>query len=154
MSYVILKWIHVLSSTLLFGTGLGSAYYMLLTSLTRDARAVSVVLRHVVLADWLFTSTTVVIQPVTGVLMARMAGWPLSTPWLAWSIGLYFLAGACWLPVVWLQLRMREMANDAAARGTPLPPRYWQFLRWWVLPGVPAFVALVVVFYLMVAKPS
>lgn len=154
MSYLVLKWAHVLSSTLLFGTGLGSAYYMLVTSLTRDARAVSVVARQVVLADWLFTSTTIVIQPVTGVLMARMAGWPLSTRWLAWSIGLYFLAGACWLPVVWLQLRMRDMADQAVAAGTPLPPRYWRFLRCWVMLGIPAFVALVVVFYLMVAKPS
>jgi uncharacterized membrane protein len=144
----------VLSSTLLFGRGLGSAYYILVTSLTRDARADSVVARQVVLADWLFTSTTIVIQPVTGVLMARMAGWPLSTRWLAWSIGLYFLAGACWLPVVWLQLRMRDMADQAVAAGTPLPPRYWRFLRCWVLLGIPAFVALVVVFYLMVAKPS
>lgn len=154
MSYLVLKWIHVLSSTLLFGTGLGSAYYMLSTSLTRDARATSAVVRFVVLADWLFTSTTIVIQPVTGVLMARMAGWPLGAPWLAWSIGLYFLAGACWLPVVWIQLQMREMANQAVANGTPLPPRYWRFLRWWVLLGIPAFLALVAVFYLMVAKPS
>jgi uncharacterized membrane protein len=154
LSYLVLKWIHVLSSTLLFGTGLGSAYYMLFTSLTRDARAVSIVVRYVVLADWLFTATTIVIQPVTGVLMARMAGWPLSTPWLAWSIGLYFLAGACWLPVVWIQLQMRDMANQAVASGTSLPPRYWRFLRWWVLLGIPAFLALVVVFYLMVAKPS
>jgi uncharacterized membrane protein len=154
LSYLVLKWIHVLSSTLLFGTGLGSAYYMLFTSLTREARATSVVVRFVVLADWLFTSTTIVIQPVTGVLMARMAGWPLSTPWLAWSIGLYFLAGACWLPVVWIQLQMRDMANQAVANGTPLSARYWRFLRWWVLLGIPAFLALVAVFYLMVAKPS
>jgi uncharacterized membrane protein len=154
LTYLVLKWIHVLSSTVLFGTGLGSAYYMLLTSLTRDARAVAVVVRQVVLADWLFTTTTIVIQPVTGVLLARMAGWPLNTPWLAWSIALYFLAGACWLPVVWLQLRMRDMAREAAAAGSPLPPRYWQFLRYWVLLGIPAFLALVVVFYLMVAKPS
>ncbi len=154
MSYLVVKWIHVLSSTLLFGTGLGSAYYMLVTSLTRDARAVSVVVRQVVLADWLFTSTAIVIQPVTGVLMARMAGWPLSTPWIAWTIILYLLAGACWLPVVWLQLRMRDMAHEAGATGTPLPPRYWRFLRYWVMLGIPAFMALLVVFYLMVAKPS
>jgi uncharacterized membrane protein len=154
LSYLVLKWIHVLSSTLLFGTGLGSAYYMLVTSLTRDARAVSVVVRQVVLADWLFTSTAIVVQPVTGVLMARMAGWPLSTPWIAWTIILYLLAGACWLPVVWLQLRMRDMAQEAVATGTQLPARYWCFLRYWVMLGIPAFLALVVVFYLMVAKPS
>ena len=79
MSYLLLKWLHVLSSTLLFGTGLGSAYYMLFASLTRDPRAVLVVARSVVIADWLFTATTAVIQPVTGM--------PLLTPWIAWSVG-------------------------------------------------------------------
>jgi uncharacterized membrane protein len=154
LSYIELKWLHVLSSTLLFGTGIGSAYYMLMASLSRDVRAIAVVVRYVVIADWLFTSTTIVIQPVTGVAMALMAGYPLRTPWLAWSIGLYFLAGACWLPVVWLQLKMRDMALQASSRNESLPARYWRFLRAWVLLGIPAFLALVAVFYLMVAKPS
>ena len=153
MSYLLLKWLHVLSSTLLFGTALGSAYYMLFASLTRDPRAVLVVGRCVVIADWLFTATTAVIQPVTGVLLARRLGMPLLTPWIAWSFALYLLAGACWLPVVWLQLKMRDMARDAVAADAPLPPRYWRFLRAWVVLGIPAFGALVVVFYLMVAKP-
>ena len=154
MSYLVLKWIHILSSTVLFGTGLGSAYYMLMVSLSKDVRAVAVVVRHVVLADWIFTTTAIVVQPVTGWWMAHQLRLPLSTPWIAWSIALYFLAGACWLPVVWLQLRMREMAREAAAGGRPLPPLYQRYLRLWVALGIPAFLALVVVFYLMVAKPS
>jgi uncharacterized membrane protein len=154
MSYVLLKWTHMLSSTLLFGTGLGSAYYMLFVSLSRDVRATAIVVRYVVLADWIFTTTTIIIQPVTGVAMAMMAGYPLTSRWLQWSVALYFLAGACWLPVVWLQLRMRRMADLALANGQPLPLRYWQFLRLWGLLGIPAFVALVAVFYLMVAKPA
>ena len=154
MSYLVLKWLHVLSSTVLFGTGLGSAYYMLFASLTRDPRAAAVVVRHVVIADWLFTTTTIIVQPVTGVLLAQQIGLPLSTPWIAWSFALYLLAGACWLPVVWLQLKMRDIARDAVAAGTALPPRYWRLLRIWVLLGIPAFIALVVVFYLMVAKPA
>jgi uncharacterized membrane protein len=127
---------------------------MLMASLSRDVRAISVVVRHVVLADWIFTSTAIVVQPVTGLLMAYQLGLPLTTPWLAWSIALYFLAGACWLPVVWLQLRMREMAQAALASDQPLPALYWRYLRHWVALGIPAFTALVVVFYLMVAKPS
>jgi uncharacterized membrane protein len=152
--YVVWKWLHVLSSTLLFGTGIGSAFYMLFTSLTRDARAVAVVVRHVVIADWLFTATTVVFQPLSGLWMMHLAGFPITAKWIAWSFALYFLAGACWLPVVWIQYRMRDLAVAAAAADAPLPPQYWRYLRVWVALGIPAFFALVVVFYLMVAKPT
>jgi uncharacterized membrane protein len=154
VDYLTVKWLHILSSTLLFGTGLGSAYYMYFASRTRDARAVAVVARYVVLADWLFTATTVVFQPLSGWYLARLAGFPLSTPWIAWSFGLYFLAGACWLPVVWIQLRMRELARRAAESNAELPPRYWTYLRVWTILCMPAFVALIVVFWLMVAKPG
>lgn len=154
MEYLILKWLHILSSTLLFGTGIGSAFYMLTASLQGDPRAVAVVARWVVIADWLFTATTVVFQPLSGWRMAAIAGMPLTTPWIFWSFVLYFVAGACWLPVVWMQYRMRDMAQAAVRENTPLPPRYFRFLRVWVLLGIPAFTALVIVFYLMVAKPS
>ena len=154
MEYIIVKWLHILSSTFLFGTGIGSAFYMLFTSLSRDVRATAVVVRHVVLADWLFTTPTIIIQPVTGFYLIHLAGYPLTSRWIMWSIALYLLAGACWLPVVWLQIRMRGFAQDAVKAGTELPPIYWRYLRYWVLLGIPAFLALVVVFYLMVAKPA
>jgi uncharacterized membrane protein len=154
MEYQIAKWLHILSSTLLFGTGLGSAYYMFFASLTRQPVAVAVVVRQVVWADWLFTTTTIIFQPASGLYLAHLLGLPISTPWIAWSVALYFLAGACWLPVVWLQLRMRRMAEDAVARQQPLPAQYFRYLKIWTALGVPAFVALVIVFYLMVAKPA
>lgn len=154
MEYIIVKWLHILSSTFLFGTGIGSAFYMLFTSLSRDVRATAVVVRHVVLADWLFTTPTIIIQPLTGFYLIHLAGYPLTSRWIMWTIALYLLAGACWLPVVWLQIRMRGFAQDAVKAGTELPPIYWRYLRYWVLLGIPAFLALVVVFYLMVAKPA
>lgn len=154
MDYLVVKWLHVLSSALLFGTGLGSAFHMFLASRTRRPGPVAVVARQVVWADWLFTATTIVFQPVSGLLMLRMAGIPITTPWVFWSFVLYFVAGACWLPVVWLQMRMHRMAEEADARGEPLPTRYFRYLAWWTALGVPAFVALVIVFYLMVAKPA
>jgi len=153
MSYLVAKWLHILSSTLLFGTGLGSAYYMFFASRTRDARTIATVVRHVVVADWLFTTTTIVFQPLSGLYMAHLAGIPWTTRWILWSFALYGLAGACWLPVVWMQIRMRDMAIAAARSGAALPDRYWTYLRRWTALGVPAFVALVVVFWLMVAKP-
>ena len=154
MDYTLVKWLHILSSTFLFGTGIGSAFYMLFTSLSRDVRAIAVVSRHVVLADWIFTSTTVVLQPLTGFYMLHLAGIPWTSRWVVWSLALYILAGACWLPVVWMQLRMRDMAQLAARDGTGLPARYWRYLRLWVALGIPAFMALVAVFWLMVAKPA
>lgn len=154
MEYLVVKWLHILSSTLLFGTGLGSAFYMFFTSLTRDARVIATVVRYVVIADYAFTTPTIIIQPVTGLYLIHLAGFPLSSTWILVSIGLYFLAGAAWLPVVWMQIKMRDMAAAAAANGTQLPQRYWMFLKWWVALGIVAFAALVVVFYLMVAKPA
>ncbi|GAB2845352.1 DUF2269 family protein [Pseudoduganella ginsengisoli] len=153
MDYVTVKWLHIVSSALLFGTGIGSAWYLLFATLSRDVRAIAVVARNVVRADWLFSATTMVLQPLTGWWMAHLAGFPLHSKWLTWSIGLYGVAGLCWLPVVWLQMKLRDAAALAAQRGTDLPPEYWRWFRWWVVLGIPACFAFVAVFYLMVAKP-
>jgi len=153
MDYVTLKYLHVLSSTLLFGTGIGSAFYLLFANISGDIRAIAVVSRIVVVADWLFTSTTVIVQPLTGYYLIRMAGFPMHSRWVAWSIGLYLVAVACWLPVVWLQMRLRDLAQVAARDGTALPAQYWRYFRIWVMLGIPAFFAFVAIFYLMVAKP-
>lgn len=153
--YLTLKWIHIISSVLLVGTGLGSAYYMFFANRSGNLQAQAVVSRLVVRADWWFTTPTVFIQPATGLAMVHMAGLPLSTPWLAVSLALFVLAGLCWLPVVWLQLRMRALAQQALDAGSDtLPATYWRCARWWEALGYPAFMAMVVVFYLMVAKPS
>ena len=131
MDYGLVKWLHIVSSTLLFGTGLGTAFYMLSANATRDVHAIAVVARHVVLADWLFTATSVVLQPITGFYLALSAGFPLSSPWILWSLGLYGVAGAAWLPVVWLQIRMRDLARQADADGTALPSLYWRYAWTW-----------------------
>ena len=154
MDYLTIKWLHILSSTFLFGTGIGSAFYMLFANLSRDVRAIAVVSRYVVIADWLFTATTAVIQPLTGYYLVRLAGYPLHSRWIMWSVLLYLLAGACWLPVVWLQMRMRDLAAAAAREGAELPAEYWRYFRIWFALGVPAFIAFVEIFYLMVAKPA
>ena len=154
MTYLIVKWLHILSSTVLFGTGLGSAYYMFFASRTRDPKVIAPVVRHVVIADWAFTTPTIIIQPLTGFWLMYIAGFPYTTRWILWSIGLYLLAGAAWLPVVWMQIRMRDLAATAASTSIPLPPIYWRYLRYWTALGVVAFLALVVVFYLMVVKPA
>ena len=122
-TYLVLKWLHIISSVLMVGTGLGSAFYMFFANRSASVPAQAVVSRLVVRADWWFTTPTVILQPATGLALAHMAGWPLSTPWLALSLGLFAFAGLCWLPVVWLQIRMAAMAGQAhrdAARRPPL----------------------------------
>jgi uncharacterized membrane protein len=94
------------------------------------------------------------VQPASGLLLAHMAGWPLSTPWLAISLGLFVFAGLCWLPVVWLQLRMAELARRSSERQEELPPLFWHYARWWERLGYPAFIAMLLIFYLMVNKPA
>ena len=154
MEYLIVKFIHIMSSTLLFGTGLGSAFYMFFTNRSRDVRAIAIVTRRVVWADWLFTTPTAIIQPVTGLYLVHLAGMPLTLTWIAGSLALFVLAGACWLPVVWIQIRMAEMAEKAVKEGTDLPPRFWRYHNIWTALGFPAFFAFIAIFYLMVAKPA
>jgi uncharacterized membrane protein len=154
VTYLLLKYIHIISATLLFGTGLGTAFHGFLAFRTKDPRVVAAVGRSVVLADWLFTAPAVVVQPVTGVAMALLAGVPMTTGWLALALVLYVVVGACWLPVVWLQIQLRRIAKASLDGGDALPSLYFRYLRLWFILGWPAFTAVLAIFYLMVFKPD
>ena len=146
--------IHILSATLLFGTGLGTAFHGWMAQQSRDLHAITVVNRQVVWADWLFTSPAVIVQPLTGAWMAHLEDIPFTTGWLAVSLALYVLVGACWLPVVWLQIRMHRMAEQALADNSALPPLYARYSRLWFILGWPAFLGVIAIFCLMVFKPT
>lgn len=152
-TYLLIKTVHIVSSVLLAGTGLGSAFYLFFANRSGSLEARAVVCRLVVRADTWFTTPAIVVQPLTGFWMAQLAGWPLSSPWLQLSILLFVLTGACWLPVVWLQWKMSRMASAAVMGGVPLPPLYERYALLWERLGYPAFGAMLVVFYLMVNKP-
>jgi uncharacterized membrane protein len=154
MEYLAVKWVHIISSTILFGTGIGSAFYLLFTSLTRNLHVTAVVTRLVVWADWCFTTPTVILQPLTGFYLLGLASIPFNTRWVIWTIILYAIAVGCWVPVVWLQMKMRDCACDAAKHSDALPTIYWRYLTIWVLLGIPALIAFILVFYLMVFKPT
>lgn len=154
MDYMTLKTLHILSAILLFGTGLGSAFYKFFTDRSGNVAAIAVTNRLVVLADWLFTTPTVIVQPFTGYWMLRLAGWSLNTPWIIAGTALYLLAGACWLPVVWLQIRMARASTAAARDHTTLPTSYRHWARLWFWLGVPAFTAMVLTVTVMVFKPN
>ena len=152
-AYLALKYLHVIGAAVLLGTGAGIAFFMLLAHRTGEARTVAAVARMVVIADFLFTATTVVAQPITGVLLAWAAGHSLAEGWIVLSTLLYLFTGAFWLPVVWMQRRMRDLAATAAQEGGPLSPEYHRLFRLWFAFGFPAFAAVLAIFWLMIARP-
>lgn len=153
-TYLVLKWLHILCSTILFGTGIGIAFFKWIADRSGDIKAIRISAERTVLADWVFTTPAVVLQPATGFALVYLAGYPmLLTGWIFYAVCLYVFAGLCWLPVVWLQIRMREMARVADGANAPLPQQYWTYARIWFWLGVPAFSALLLVYWLMVAKP-
>jgi uncharacterized membrane protein len=154
MLYFLLKYLHVIGATVLLGTGAGIAFFMLLAHRTGNPLVVAAVARIVVIADFLFTASAVVAQPITGTLLAWQTGYSLRDGWIAWSIALYLVTGAFWLPVVWMQVRMRDLAAAAAQLGEPLPPEYHRLFRWWFVFGFPAFAAVLAIFWLMIARPA
>jgi uncharacterized membrane protein len=151
--YVLLKLAHVIGACVLFGTGAGIAFFMLMAHRTADAAVIAATARMVVMADAVFTATAVIAQPVTGALLARAMGFSLYEPWIVAALILYMVVGACWLPVVWIQLRLRDLAVAARDAGTPLPKRYRKLFRIWFALGWPAFAGVVAIFVLMIAKP-
>jgi uncharacterized membrane protein len=154
VDYLTIKTIHILSSVLLVGTGFGTAFYLYFANRSGSVEAIAVVSKLVVRADWWFTTPAVVVQPLSGAWMIYLAGYPLDALWIKASLALYVLAGACWLPVVWYQIRMGKLALAAHAAGTALPAQYWRYARRWELLGYPAFIAMLAVYWLMVNKPA
>ena len=150
----LLRWVHVIGAAVLLGTGAGIAFFMLMANRTRDPWIVAHVAGTVVVADLLFTATAIVLQPITGALLAKSVGWPLTAPWILASLVLYVVAGLFWLPVVWMQWRMRDLARAAAAAGEPLPVEYHRLFRAWVLFGIPAFGSVLGIIWLMLTRPA
>jgi uncharacterized membrane protein len=154
MAYLLLKYLHVIGAAVLFGTGAGIAFFMLMAHRTGRAATIAAVARIVVIADFVFTATAVVLQPITGLALVWNVGYSLSEGWIVLSIILYLVTGAFWLPVVWMQVRMRVLAEQAAAGGQPLPPAYHKLFWTWFAFGFPAFASVAGILWLMIARPA
>lgn len=154
MLYAWIKIIHIISASVLFGTGLGTAFYMFYANLKNDVMLIAKATAEVVIADWIFTLTSGIIQAITGFILIYLKGYSLFNFWVLGSILGYAIAGACWIPVVWLQMRCRDLAYIAAVNKTALSNEYKKYFRIWLLLGIPAFISLVGVFYLMTNKPE
>jgi len=144
---------HVLGACVLIGTGSGIAFFMLMADRTSDPAFVAQTASVVVVADMLFTATAAVAQPITGYLLMQHVGWNFSEGWLALSLALYVFIGLFWLPVVWIQIKMRDEARISVQNGKALTPRYHRLYRIWFACGIPAFCAIVVLLWLMVTRP-
>ena len=151
--YLWLKFIHVISSTVLFGTGIGTACVMLYGHNTGKINIIAAITCYVVFADWIFTAPSAVIQLVTGLWMVYLAGYSFTSFWIWGSIVGYAIAAFCWFPVVYLQIKMRDFAIQADESNTKLPERYYSYFKYWFYLGWPAFISLVIVLYLMTNKP-
>ena len=151
---ILARWMHVIGAAVLLGTGSGIAFFMLMAHRTKDAALIAHVAQTVVVADVLFTASAVIVQPLTGLWLAHQIGWPLATPWILWSVGLYIFIGCFWLPVVRMQMRMRDLARAAAESAVPLPPAYFRLYRLWFACGIPAFAAMLAIIWLMLERPS
>jgi uncharacterized membrane protein len=151
---VILRMLHVIGATVLFGTGAGIAFFMVMARRTERPDLIAHVSDTVVIADTLFTATAVIAQPITGYFLARSVGWSLSDGWLLLSLGLYILTGLFWLPVVWIQTRLRDIAREAVAQSTALPVEWFRLYRIWFACGFPAFTAVLAILWLMLARPD
>lgn len=152
--YITTKTLHVLSSTILFGTGIGIAFFMFQSWFTNNVHEKLYAARNTVLADYLFTFPAAVIQPASGVALILMAGFDWASPWLMATYVIYIIAGLCWLPVIWIQIQLKKLCKYAVDNDSELPERYHKLFKVWFLLGWPAFVGFVVIFYLMVAKPA
>lgn len=149
----LLRWTHVIGATVLLGTGAGIAFFMVMAHRTRDAKVIAHTAGTVVIADWVFTASAVIIQPISGYLLARAVGWPLTDGWLMWSLILYVVVGVFWIPVVWIQHELRDLARIAAQNGSDLPARFNQLYKIWFACGFPAFFAVLTILWLMVNRP-
>lgn len=151
---LLLRWLHVVGACILLGTGAGIAFFMVMAHRSSQPALIAHTAKIVVMADWVFTASAVIIQPITGALLAQAIGWPLSEGWIIVSIGLYVLTGAFWLPVVWIQHRLRDLAVAAAQANAPLPEMYHRLFRVWFACGFPAFFSVLAIVWLMLARPS
>jgi uncharacterized membrane protein len=152
-AYFLIKTLHIVSATILFGTGLGIAFFTFLSRFTDDLREKRFALRTTVLADYFFTAPAAVLQPATGAWLIWYGGFAWTDRWLLATYVLYAIAAACWLPVVWIQIRLKQIVTTSIATNAPLPHEYQRLFRWWFVLGWPAFLGLVAVFFLMVIKP-
>lgn len=147
------RWLHIVGACVLLGTGAGIAFFMVMAHRTSNPAMIAHTAAIVVIADMVFTASAAILQPITGLALAHAHGWAIDEGWILASIGLYLFVGVFWLPVVWIQIRLRNEARIAAFEGISLSARYHRLYRIWFFCGFPAFIAMLAIVWLMIVKP-
>ena len=151
-SYLILKLIHILCAVVVAGTGVGIAFFMYMVNRSKNIEAIAVTARHVVLADWIFTMPAVILQFITGILLMLELGYSFTSTWFVVVITLFIFIGLCWIPVLFIQVKIRELSASSLSSGI-IDTRFARLMMLWTGLGIPAFTAIVIIFWLMVFKP-
>ena len=152
--YFIVKYLHVLGAIVILGTGTGIAFFMLMAHRSGDLAFIARTAATAVIADMLFTLTAVILQPVSGGVLMALSASTFAERWLLTSLGLYVVAGLFWIPVIFMQIEMRNLARAALTQQQPLAPRYFALFRRWFVFGIPGFGSVMVTLWLMIAKPQ
>jgi len=150
--YLILKLIHILAAVVLTGTGAGIAFFMFMANRSNNPQVIYITSKHVILADWIFTAPAVITQIVSGIFLMNMQGYSFSSPWFYWVISLFIFIGICWLPVLKIQYKLRELAQ-LCVDSNQVTQEFKVLMKTWILLGIPAFIAILVIFWLMIFKP-
>jgi uncharacterized membrane protein len=153
MIYFLVKYLHVLGAIVILGTGTGIAFFMLMAHRSRDAAFIARTAGVVVIADMLFTLSAVILQPLSGGFLMALSATRFAERWLLAPVALYAVAGLFWVPVVFMQIEMRNLAREAVAQSQSLPARYFTLFRRWFLFGIPGFGSVMIILWLMIAKP-
>ena len=154
--FALLKVAHILSAAVILGTGFGIAFFTWFgyrsALRTGEIGVLRAILRLTVTADTFLTAPAVAFQAASGIVLMTVFGWPLLSPWSIAVWSLFLIAGACWLPVLKLQVMLRDEAERAASTAA-LPAHFHVLFNWWFALGIPAFAAVLAIYWLMVAKP-
>ena len=150
--YLILKLIHILAAVVVMGTGAGIAFFMFMANRSNNPQVIYITAKHVILGDWIFTTPAVITQIITGIFLMNMQGYSFSAPWFYWVVGLFIFIGLCWLPVLRIQYKLRELAK-ISVDSNQVTPEFKSLMKTWTLLGIPAFIAILGIFWLMVFKP-
>lgn len=151
-NYLLIKLIHIIAAVVVAGTGAGIAFFMFMAVRSKNTQAIKITARHVVVADWIFTAPAVVIQLVSGLYLMNILNYSFTSIWFMVVIGLFTLIGLCWLPVIVIQYKLRDLATNESFNAYS-SNRFRQLFKYWILLGIPAFTAIIMVFWLMVYKP-
>ena len=151
-NYLLIKMIHILSSVIVAGTGIGIAFFMFMANRSSNLIALTITARHVVLADWIFTAPAVVVQFLSGLLLMIKLGYSFTSTWFLLVFSLFIFIGMCWVPVVGIQYKLKALAESSLDSGK-LDPKFTKMMRLWTVLGVPAFISIIVIFWLMIFKP-